>query len=58
MPPFAAKQFRPGPVQIPQDVLPADQYKVEGVIEHHNTKACGQDYCVKWLEWSLEEATV
>jgi hypothetical protein len=47
--PLAQSGFRPGPVQVPNDVLPADRYKVEGILDHRDTAARGRKYRVKWL---------
>jgi hypothetical protein len=55
--PLAQSGFRPGPVQVPNDVLPADRYEVEGILDHRDTAARGREYRVKWLGWASEEAT-
>jgi hypothetical protein len=39
--------FRPSAIQIPKDIAIGDQYKVEGILEHKNTKAQEQEYLVK-----------
>lgn len=56
-PPAPEKGFRPGPVAIPEDVLPGDRYEVEGILEHKDTASRGREYRVKWLGWSLEDST-
>jgi hypothetical protein len=30
---LAQIRFRPGPIQIPNDILPADRYEVEGILD-------------------------
>ena len=55
--PLAASGFRPGPVPVPDGVLPADRYEVEGILGHRDTAARGREYRVKWLGWSNEDST-
>jgi hypothetical protein len=55
--PLASSGFRPGPVQVPEDTLPSDRYEVEGILGHRDTVARGREYRVKWLGWSVENAT-
>ena len=56
--PFKFKNFQPGPVQIPdEDVSSGDRYEVEGILEHKDTAVRGREYKVKWLGWSIQDAT-
>lgn len=55
--PFEAKGFKPGPIQVPEEVLPGDRYEVEGILEHRDVKSRGREYRVKWLGWPVEEST-
>jgi hypothetical protein len=56
--PFKFKNFHPGPIEIPEDeVSSGERYEVEGILEHKDTAARGREYRVKWLGWSLQDAT-
>jgi hypothetical protein len=39
--------FRPSAIQIPEDIAIGNQYKVERILEHKDTKARGREYLVK-----------
>ena len=55
--PFKFAQFKPGPIQIPEDVSAGDRYEVEGILEHRDTTARGREYKVKWLGWPTQDCT-
>ena len=55
--PFEFTKFKPGPIQIPEDVSAGDRYEVEGILEHRETTARGREYKVKWLGWPTQDCT-
>jgi hypothetical protein len=56
-PPELESNFRPGTIQIPDDIAVGDRYEVEGILEHKDTQARGREYLVKWLGWPVEDST-
>ena len=55
LPPEAG--FKPGAIQIPDEIAPGERYEVEAILNSNDTKARGREYLVKWLGWPAEEAT-
>jgi hypothetical protein len=49
--------FRPGAIQIPDEIATGERYEVEAILNSNDTKARGKEYLVKWLGWPTEEAT-
>lgn len=55
--PTAESNFRPGNIQIPNNIATGDRYEVEGIMDQRHTQARGQEYLVKWLGWPIEDST-
>ena len=49
--------FKPGAIQIPEEIATGERYEVEGILNFQETKVRGREYLVKWLGWPMEDAT-